>query len=108
MKKGLGRGLESLFNVYNEFEDETSSQPRGVTTLPAKEETVRPVGTETVSHIVPQRNCNINEDAQTDEKVYQLDLELIDPNANQPRKHFDQDALNELADSMQTLYDYCG
>ena len=30
----------------------------------------------------------------------EVDIDLIRPNPNQPRKHFDEDALNELADSI--------
>ena len=31
----------------------------------------------------------------------EVDIDLIRPNPNQPRKHFDEDALNELADSIK-------
>ena len=31
----------------------------------------------------------------------EVDIDLICPNPNQPRKHFDEDALNELADSIK-------
>ena len=34
------------------------------------------------------------------EKEKMMDINLIEPNRDQPRKHFDQDALEELADSI--------
>jgi len=33
--------------------------------------------------------------------VLEIDINKIEPNRNQPRKHFDEDALNELADSIR-------
>lgn len=41
-----------------------------------------------------------NDDTK-DEKVTQIESKLIDTNPNQPRKHFDEDALNELAVSIK-------
>lgn len=69
-KKGLGRGLESLFGFY---EDESN-------------------------------NIITN---QTDKKtvadgVSELEINKIYPNPNQPRKHFDEEALRELASSIKT------
>lgn len=37
----------------------------------------------------------------TAEKVHRLALGLIEPNSEQPRKHFDEEALKELADSIK-------
>lgn len=36
------------------------------------------------------------------EEVLDIDLELIEPNPYQPRKHFDETSLNELAESIRT------
>ena len=33
--------------------------------------------------------------------LQEVDIDLIRPNPNQPRKHFDEAALNELADSIR-------
>ncbi len=38
---------------------------------------------------------------ETLEKVHKLALELIDPSKDQPRKHFDEDSLKELAESIK-------
>lgn len=72
IKKGLGRGLESLFAMYDEE-----------------------IG-----------NTNItNEEPKKEEKKVQNETEIeiknLRPNPNQPRKNFDKDALQELANSIK-------
>ena len=94
MKKGLGRGLESLFNVYNDSEDSIEKQlsnikPEGIKSEPEKPSAYVP--TANVSHET--------EDAQ--EKIYELPIGEIDPNKDQPRKKFDETALRELALSIE-------
>lgn len=69
-KKGLGRGLESLFGFY---EEDKSSE--NITSTPEKK-----VSTGSVS---------------------ELDINKLYPNPNQPRKHFDDEALQELANSIK-------
>ena len=68
-KKGLGRGLESLFAFYEN---------------------------EQVEDIATKKK--INADAGN---VNELEISKITPNPNQPRKHFDESALQELADSIK-------
>ncbi len=71
IKKGLGRGLESLFAMYDEE-----------------------VG-----------NTNITTEDSSDEMlsngVMEIDIDKIKPNPNQPRKNFDQEALDDLACSIK-------
>mgnify|MGYP005804202663 CR=1 FL=1 len=68
MKGGLGRGIESLFAMYDEEVEKTSPQPK----------------------------------KQTSEKaVDMVAIDKIKTNPNQPRKHFDEEALNELAASIK-------
>ena len=83
-KKGLGRGLESLFAMYDE-EDTNYAESAG------NRETV---GT---------ANENVKATANTSNKdgVTELDVNKIYPNPNQPRKHFDEEALQELASSIK-------
>lgn len=69
-KKGLGRGLESLFGFY---EDESNN-------------------------II----TNQTERKTTADGVTELEINKIYPNPNQPRKHFDEEALRELASSIKT------
>ena len=40
--------------------------------------------------------------AKKDEAVVELELDLIEPNRRQPRKYFDETALEELAVSLKT------
>lgn len=67
-KKGLGRGLESLFAFYDN---------------------------EQVEEIATKKT---NEDIKG---VAEIEISKITPNPNQPRKHFDETALQELADSIK-------
>ena len=70
-KKGLGRGLESLFGFY---EDESDNIITNQNKTPVKTEV---------------------------KGVTEIDIENIIPNPNQPRKHFDENALEELANSIK-------
>lgn len=73
MKKGLGKGLEALFSIYDEENE--------------KEE-------KTVSKTAD----NIKDSS---DGVLEIAIEEIRPNPNQPRKNFDQTALEELAQSIK-------
>ena len=79
-KKGLGRGLESLFALYDEESDENITNQNA--------------------------NQNSNQTANTKREqegnVTELEINKIYPNPNQPRKHFDEEALQELASSIKT------
>lgn len=85
MKKGLGRGLESLFSFDDDNDIETSNQTveKQTTTTTQKEKVVE----------------RVNENG---ESVLELDLNCIFPNENQPRKKFDETPLLELANSIKT------
>lgn len=76
-KRGLGRGLSNLIPTDDTTEDvttKTSKQPK--------------TGTVTKTEVV--------------KKVEQtLNINRIEPNKNQPRKEFNEDALQELADSIK-------
>ena len=72
-KKGLGRGLESLFGFYED------------------------IGSENITNQKP-----IESKSQSKQSgVTELDINKIYPNPNQPRKHFDEEALQELANSIK-------
>lgn len=69
-KKGLGRGLESLFGFYEDTESD--------------------------------KNITSNEKKEVSAKsVSELDINKLYPNPNQPRKYFDDEALQELANSIK-------
>ena len=78
MKKGLGRGLDALFSIYQEDEDTKIEQKQEV-----KQERI-------VENSVENKNG-----------VVELNLKQVDPNKNQPRKIFEPNALKELAESIK-------
>ena len=70
-KKGLGRGLESLFGFYEEESNEKiTNQNRSIDKVEIK-------------------------------GVTEIEINKIKPNLNQPRKHFDETALQDLANSIK-------
>ena len=74
--RGLGRGLSALFSDTEEAYENAAKQPYAADTLPTP----------------------LPEDIKG---LMEVDIELVRPNPNQPRKHFYEDALNELADSIK-------
>lgn len=79
-KKGLGRGLESLFALYDEESNEN------ITNQNVNQNTTQTPNAKSVQ----------------EGNVTELDINKIYPNPNQPRKHFDEEALQELASSIKT------
>lgn len=77
IKKGLGRGINALLSIYDE-EDELENNQEEIKQTATKNPTVK--------EIKGLNEININD---------------IIPNPNQPRKHFDETALNELASSIK-------
>ena len=84
MKKGLGRGLNALFGVFDEEEKEE------VVSKETKQEVVE----KPVERPAPAPQVN-------GETIAEIDIKLIDPNKNQPRKTFDATSLKELAESIK-------
>ena len=76
-KRGLGRGLSNLIPTDDTIEDVSTKTPKQTKTSSA-------VNTELVKKV--EQTLNINR---------------IEPNKNQPRKEFNEDALQELADSIK-------
>mgnify|MGYP001862866324 CR=1 FL=1 len=72
-KKGLGRGLDALFGVYKDdsYENITKKAPE------------------------PQAKVAVSSG------VSEIAIDKVKPNPNQPRKNFDEEALNELAASIK-------
>ncbi len=84
-KKGLGRGLESLFSVYRDSEVDTKEVNDNIDEVP---------------EVKVVKMASVGGDVSS-ENVYQIEIGKIDPNKDQPRKNFDQSALNELASSIK-------
>ena len=76
IKKGSGRGINALLSIYDEENEESLNAEKDVKTH----------SNENVKEIKGLNEVNIND---------------IMPNPNQPRKHFDETALNELAASIR-------
>lgn len=76
-KRGLGRGLSNLIPTDDTIEDVSTKTPK-------QTKTSSTVKTELVKKV--EQTLNINR---------------IEPNKNQPRKEFNEDALQELADSIK-------
>lgn len=85
-KNGLGRGLESLFSVYRDKEIDENEVADDVAE-PAKVKVVK---------------MAVLKDEVSQDAVLQIPIGDIDPNTEQPRKNFDEAALNELAASIKT------
>ncbi len=75
--RGLGRGLSALFSDTEEAYENAAKQPY-------------------VPEYKPQ--APLPEDIKG---LMEVDIDMVRPNPNQPRKNFDENALNELADSIK-------
>lgn len=83
MKRGLGKGLEELLAIYDR--EESTSQPEN---------------NENISKNINNIN-NFNTNAVKNGNVSKININEIYPNPNQPRKVFDQQSLDELAESIR-------
>lgn len=82
MKRGLGKGLEELLAIYDTETPETK--------------------TETVERKPTPSPVNaVDRYTQSQGDVSKIELSKIYPNPNQPRKNFDKESLDELADSIR-------
>ena len=79
MKHGLGRGLDALFSIYQDEEEQEVKE---------KKESRAQVG-------------NNGDESIVNSGVVELDMKLIDPNKEQPRKKFDVTSLRELTESIK-------
>ncbi len=111
-KRGLGKGLDSIFGssvsktvesryrIVDDIEDDEDVLPVAEETAELQTETVPTVKTkqkkETAVSAVPAVP------ALPEEKgALLIDIQLIQPNLNQPRRHFDEEELEELAASIR-------
>ena len=88
MKKGLGRGLDALFSIYQDDDENVEVKPKQ--TIKQEEEKQVEVANKVTA---PQPT---NQDG-----VVELSLKQIDPNKGQPRKTFEPNALKELSESIK-------
>ena len=76
-KTGLGKGLNALFSTNAEEKEEINSK-----------------------NLEDKKNENIEEE-QLEGKVLSLKISEVEPNRNQPRKRFNEESLEELAESIK-------
>lgn len=89
MKRGLGKGLDMLIPTEPHITKEKKNGDKS-TTVTEKKEKIKEIikEVEVIKEI---------------EKEIKLDINLVEPNREQPRKQFDEDALIELADSIKQV-----
>jgi ParB family chromosome partitioning protein len=88
--KGLGRGLGSLISMFDEEEDSRAVNPlRSI------------MGGDQDLQIAPASSPVVVKVDKSERGVLEIDISLIDNNIDQPRKEFDPEKLQELADSIR-------
>ena len=97
-KRGLGRGLNSLFGDYNLFEEEKT--PKKEVKMETKE-VVKEVVKEVPKIIEKEVVKTVVKEVPTTKPI-EVDIGLIDRNPTQPRHIFDEKALSELAQSIKS------
>ena len=84
-KMGLGKGLGALLSIYDEevadLEKDQNKKDKAIAS--------------------PNATTN-NQNQTSSQEVNEIPVNKIHANPNQPRKNFDEDALNELAASIRT------
>ena len=93
-KRGLGRGLNSLFGNFD-FNIEEELENKSTKVKKKSDEKIEPkvIEKEVVKTVVKEVPTT---------KPVEVDIGLIDRNPNQPRRTFDEKALNELAQSIKS------
>ena len=95
MRKGLGKGLSKLLDTDDStFSKEKSSQ------ITEKEKKASSDSAEASKPRSSQKKA-VKEEKQEDIKEQTIKISLIEPNSSQPRQYFDEDELNQLADSIK-------
>lgn len=93
VKRGLGKGLDGL------IPDKNNNSIKKNTTTSSKSEKSKKV--QTTSGKTNTKN-KTNEQKNSDNNgILKVNISLVQPNLNQPRKNFDEDALNDLAESIK-------
>ena len=109
-KKGLGRGLDALFAdaapIYEndaEEADTSEDRPEGAAGETVKHSAEKAAKTqETGKGGSASAKAPSNAPERSEDRVLYIDINDIRPNSAQPRINFDEDKLNELAESIKT------
>ncbi|MBS6558857.1 MAG: ParB/RepB/Spo0J family partition protein [Clostridiales bacterium] len=89
MKRGLGKGLDMLIPTEPHGTKEKKSGSKSTTASDKKEK---------IKEIIKEVEV-----IKEVEKEIKLDINLVEPNREQPRKQFDEDALIELSESIKQV-----
>lgn len=96
-KTGLGRGLDALFADAAPINEEEYEAP--IPEVEEKKETkVKKNNTTKRTNV---RDTNVASEEDVTDRIIYVDINDIKPNHDQPRKHFDEDKLNDLAKSIE-------
>ena len=93
VKRGLGKGLDGL------IPDKNNSSIKKNTTTSSKSEKSKKV--QTTSGKTNTKNKTNEQENLDNNGILKVNISLVQPNLNQPRKNFDEDALNDLAESIK-------
>jgi len=89
---GLGRGLEALIPATSQDDVRRDSDEPAPYRPPTD-----------ISHRLAAVETPDAPDASSGPTLYEVPLELLDPNPRQPRETFDEDALHELTESIEAV-----
>ena len=91
-KFGLGRGADSVFGIHKSEESSPASESSAVSQNSAS--------SQAGAAVPASKNLPAGINADENGQLW-LSVDLLKPNPHQPRKEFEEDALNELADSIR-------
>lgn len=97
-KTGLGRGLDALFADAapineEEYIDQTSEE--------VEPEAAKPAAGKVQPKKAKRTNVLIDKEEDIKDRILYIPINDIKPNHDQPRKHFDEEKLNDLARSIE-------
>ncbi len=105
-KKGLGRGLDALFAdaapIYEEGNAEVNSAQESKDAEALMNNAEEKTKNEVRRTGRASKKTETDSAAGTEDRVLYIDINDIRPNSAQPRMNFDEDKLNELAESIRT------
>ena len=93
VKRGLGKGLDGL------IPDKNNSSIKKNTTTSSKSKKSKKL--QTTSGKTNTKNKTNEQENSDNNGILKVNISLVQPNLNQPRKNFDEDALNDLAESIK-------
>ena len=115
-KGGLGRGIDSIFNTedisndfhvgsskntsFNDKESLYTNKEDNIVIKGVRERVIQNPSASTNQQVEHSSNTKKEDEEHKDNRI-EVDIDLIIPNADQPRNFFDEDELQELSDSIK-------